>query len=116
MGKYSALWFCIVPPFSQANTSTLKLNISLYCPPSSTIIIFRLLFIATSMRSERHTDQISHTLPSCQEIQAPNLMPSLNNIVGVQFSILAVFVSLSSKEPCPPHTLKPINFNKNKLC
>ena len=27
MGKYSALWFCIVPPFSWANTATLKLNI-----------------------------------------------------------------------------------------
>ena len=38
MGKYSALWFCI--PFGRANTATLKLNISPYCPPSSAIIIY----------------------------------------------------------------------------
>ena len=27
MGKYSALWFCIVPPFGRANTATIELNI-----------------------------------------------------------------------------------------
>ena len=38
MGKYSVLWFCIVPPFGRANTATLELNISPYCPPSHAII------------------------------------------------------------------------------
>ena len=38
IGKYSALWFCIVPSFSRANTATLELNISPYCPPSRAII------------------------------------------------------------------------------
>ena len=37
-GKYSGLWFCIVPPFGQANTATLRLNISPYRPPSGAII------------------------------------------------------------------------------
>ena len=32
MGKYSALWFCIVPPFGRANTAILELNISPHCP------------------------------------------------------------------------------------
>ena len=36
MGKYSALWFCIVPPFGQANTTSLELNnISPYYHPTS---------------------------------------------------------------------------------
>ena len=38
MGKYSALWFCIVPPFGRANTATIELNIFPYCPPSHAII------------------------------------------------------------------------------
>ena len=38
MGKYSALWFCIVPPFGRANNTTLELNISPYCPPGRAII------------------------------------------------------------------------------
>ena len=37
MGKYSALWFCIVPPFGRANTATLELNISPYCPLTNAI-------------------------------------------------------------------------------
>ena len=37
MGKYSALRFCIVLPFSWANTATLELNISSYCPHCSAI-------------------------------------------------------------------------------
>ena len=37
MGKYSALRFCIVPPFGRANIATLELNISSYCPPCSAI-------------------------------------------------------------------------------
>ena len=45
MGKYSALGLCIVPPFGRANTATLELNISSYCPPCSAIIIIY-LFIA----------------------------------------------------------------------
>ena len=40
MGKYSALrlYYDIVPPFSRANTATLELNISPYCPPCSAIM------------------------------------------------------------------------------
>ena len=38
MGIYSDLWFCIVPPFGRANTATLELNISPYCPPTHAII------------------------------------------------------------------------------
>ena len=38
IGKYSALWFCIVPPYGRANTATLELNIFPYCPPSHAII------------------------------------------------------------------------------
>ena len=40
VGKYSALWLCIVP---RANTATLVLNISPYCPPSHAIIYMYLL-------------------------------------------------------------------------
>ena len=38
MGKYSVLGLCIVPPCGRANTATLELNISPYCPPSHAII------------------------------------------------------------------------------
>ena len=40
MGKYLVLGFCIVPPFGQANTASLELNISPYCPPSQAIILY----------------------------------------------------------------------------
>ena len=38
MGKYSVRGFCIVPPCGRANTVTLELNISPYCPPCHAII------------------------------------------------------------------------------
>ena len=44
MGKYSALWFCIVPPFGRANTATIELNIFPYCPPSHAIIYMYITF------------------------------------------------------------------------
>jgi len=37
-GEYSVLGFCIGPPYGQANTASLELNILLYCPPTRAII------------------------------------------------------------------------------
>ena len=45
MGKYSALWFCIVPPFGRANTATIELNIFPYCPPSHAIIYIYFFYL-----------------------------------------------------------------------
>ena len=38
IGKHSALWFCIVPSFGRANTATIELSISQYCPLTHAII------------------------------------------------------------------------------
>ena len=43
MGKSSALWFCIVPPFGRANTATLELKIFPYCPTQGSAIIIELV-------------------------------------------------------------------------
>ena len=51
MGKYSVLGLCIVPPRGRANTATLELNISSYCPPSHAIIYIYLFTSAESMKS-----------------------------------------------------------------
>ena len=43
--KYSVLSFYIVPPCSQANTASLELNISPYCPPSHDNILLTELWV-----------------------------------------------------------------------
>ena len=38
MEKYSVLGLCIVPRYARANTASLELNGSPYCPPSHAVI------------------------------------------------------------------------------
>ena len=71
MGKYSVLGLCIVPPCGRANTATLELNISPYCPPSHAIIYIYVSLVRS---------QLVYCSPFCR----PYLLKDISKLKTVQ--------------------------------